>query len=260
MLDVLGGDDFLSDATHRLGSRGRVLDRKLGPRYDVSRPIVLTTIQQGVSAGKCVARMISPPRQHNSCSPNVISASAAIAKIFSSCSNALHAFDSGTPVFHVCGTRRKSKLFWCILARPGPLRISVCLDLHAEKERLSRLECGQQRFALGNVFAKSGRCSVSGQKHSHPKGSASRPEFCSSRDHTRPPRWSFALTMLVTMNARRFQITHPLRGTEFSVNLSADIGLGVTDLALACGSEPVVDAGSDREDRSSDVCCVGDTR
>ena len=53
--------------------------------------------------------------------------------------------------------------------------------------------------------------------------------------------------------------------------------MGVTDLALDCGSEPVMDAvctavvvtartgpvleaGSDREDRSSDVCYVGDTR
>ena len=53
--------------------------------------------------------------------------------------------------------------------------------------------------------------------------------------------------------------------------------MGVTDLALACGSEPVVDAvgiavvgsartgrvhdaGSAREDRSSDECYVGDTR
>ena len=53
--------------------------------------------------------------------------------------------------------------------------------------------------------------------------------------------------------------------------------MGVTDLALTCESEPVMDAvytavvgsactgrvldaGSDREDRSSDVCYVGDTR
>ena len=58
---------------------------------------------------------------------------------------------------------------------------------------------------------------------------------------------------------------------------SAQHILGVTDLALTCGSEPVVDAvctavvgslrtglvldaGSDREDRSSDVCFIGDTR
>ena len=64
---------------------------------------------------------------------------------------------------------------------------------------------------------------------------------------------------------------------ESSLNASKDLGMGVNDLALACGSEPVadavctavvgpartgrvLDAGSDREDRSSDVCNVGDTR
>ena len=57
---------------------------------------------------------------------------------------------------------------------------------------------------------------------------------------------------------------------DYSLNASKDIGMGVTDLALACGSEPVVDAvctavvgsariglvfdaASDREDRSSDA-------
>ena len=36
--------------------------------------------------------------------------------------------------------------------------------------------------------------------------------FCSSRDHTRPLGSSFELPMILTMNARRFQRTHPLRG------------------------------------------------
>ena len=80
------------------------------------------------------------------------------------------------------------------------------------------------------------------------------------------------------MNERRFQRTHPLRGMgDCSLNESKDFGMGVTDLSLACGSEPemdavwtavvgsartgpALDAGSDREDRSSDVCYVGDTR
>ena len=65
--------------------------------------------------------------------------------------------------------------------------------------------------------------------------------------------------MIHTVNARRLQSTHFLSC------------VGVTDLAFTCGSEPVVDAvctavvgsartgrvlnaGSDREDRSSDVC------
>ena len=58
-----------------------------------------------------------------------------------------------------------------------------------------------------------------------------------------------------------------------ALNASKDIGVGVTDLVLNCESEPVMDAvcaavvgsaragrvldaGSDREDRSSDVCFV----
>ena len=62
-----------------------------------------------------------------------------------------------------------------------------------------------------------------------------------------------------------------------SLNASKDIGVGVTDLALACGSEPVagavctavvgsartgrvLDAGSAHKDRSSDAWSVGDTR
>ena len=45
----------------------------------------------------------------------------------------------------------------------------------------------------------SGRCSASRQKHVHPKAPASSSELCSSRDHTRPLRTSFALAMILTM-------------------------------------------------------------
>ena len=54
-------------------------------------------------------------------------------------------------------------------------------------------------------------------KHVHPKASPSRSEVYSSRDHTRPPRLSFALAMILTMNARRFQRTHPLSGKGSSL-------------------------------------------
>ena len=56
---------------------------------------------------------------------------------------------------------------------------------------------------------------------------------------------------------------------DYSLNASKDIGAELGDLAVACGSEPVVGsartarvlgAGSVREDRSSGVCYVGDTR
>ena len=123
-----------------------------------------------------------------------------------------------------------------------------------------------------------GFCSVSGQNMSVLRLSRRAQKFSSSRNHTRPLRLSSALAVTLTTNARRCQRTHPLRGMgDYSLNAPKDIGLGVTDLALACGLEPLMDAvctavvgsartgpeldaGSDREDRSSDVCYVGDKR
>ena len=57
-----------------------------------------------------------------------------------------------------------------------------------------------------------GRCSVAGQKHGNTKESAFRCERRSSRDYTRPPKLSLALAMVLIMNARHFQRTHPFRG------------------------------------------------
>ena len=48
--------------------------------------------------------------------------------------------------------------------------------------------------------------------------------------------------MVLTMNARRFQRTHPLSGVGFALNASQDICMGVTDLTPT--SETVIDAGS----------------
>ena len=84
---------------------------------------------------------------------------------------------------------------------------------------------------------------------------------------------SFALAMVLTMNARRFQRTHPPSGMGSSLNASRDVAIGVIDLtptselvidagyAAVVGSafSCVLDAGSDREDRFFDVCYVGDS-
>ena len=143
-------------------------------------------------------------------------------------------------------------------------------------------------FLIGNADGKDlrriarkcagsgGRCSVTGQQHVHPKTSASRSKLSSSRDHTCPRRLSFALAMVLTMNARRFQRTHPLRGMgDYGVNASRNIDMEVIAFASTCGSEPVVDgvrtavvgsdrtgrvldASSGRKDESSDVSCVGE--
>ena len=53
---------------------------------------------------------------------------------------------------------------------------------------------------------------------------------------------SFALAVVLTMNARRFQRTHPSRGMASALNASKDIAMSVTDLALVCESEPVLGA------------------
>ena len=105
-LDVFGGSGFVAKATNHLGLRGCVRDTKFGPRYDVTRPLVLTRIRQDVSAGKCVAAMISPPRPHSSCSPNVLSASAAIANLLH---RARMSWILEHPCVHGSGTYRKSR-------------------------------------------------------------------------------------------------------------------------------------------------------
>ena len=67
MPDVIGGSGFLAEAANRLGLRGYVLDTEFGPRYDVTKSLVRTRTRQDVSAGKCVAGMISPPRWSCAC-------------------------------------------------------------------------------------------------------------------------------------------------------------------------------------------------
>ena len=74
--EVFCGSGFLTVATNHLGLRGHVPDTKFGPECGVTQPLVLTRIRQHVSAGNCVAGMIS------SCSPKVIAASADIANVF----------------------------------------------------------------------------------------------------------------------------------------------------------------------------------
>ena len=81
VLDVFGGPGYLAKASNQLGLRGDVLNTKFGPKYDVTKPLIPTRIRQDISAGNCVAGMISPPRQHTSGSSKVIPASAAIANL-----------------------------------------------------------------------------------------------------------------------------------------------------------------------------------
>ena len=101
------------------------------------------------------------------------------------------------------------------LAWPGLCRIILFLVHSTEGERYFCLvvDSRDSHRVARKCSGTGGRCSVSGQQHVHPKASAS------------PQR------------------TYPLRGMrDYSFNASKDIGMGVTDLALACGSEPVFDA------------------
>ena len=42
MFDVFGGSGFLTKATNHVAFRDYVRDTELGPRYDVTKPLVLT--------------------------------------------------------------------------------------------------------------------------------------------------------------------------------------------------------------------------
>ena len=72
---------------------------------------------------------------------------------------------------------------------------------------------------LANVLGQGGRCSVSGQKHFHPKASTSRSEFFFALHVTTPALrvYLWRLLVILTMNARRFQRTHPLSGMGSSL-------------------------------------------
>ena len=141
-----------------MGLRGYVLDTKFGPRYDVKKPLVLTRIRQDISAGKCVAGMISPPRQHTSCSSEVFSASASIVNLH-------HRARIPWIVEHPCDSCLwevlKNRLLRLSLARPGPWQIYENLDHRAENEELAP-NCS-------HICGTGGRCSVTGQKLSIPK-------------------------------------------------------------------------------------------
>ena len=215
-------------------------------------------------------------RQHTSCSSQVISASGSIAHL-------LHYARMPGILEHPC-----ESWLWnvpkiqTLAAQPRTawaLADFCVLNLHAGSERWFWLGMWTTEICavlLANVLGHVD-VTVFQAKHVHPKASLSRSECYSSRDHTHPPRSSFALAMIVTMHARRLQRTHPLSGAGSSLNASKDMTLGSYCPCACCESEPVIDvmyiavvgsartgrvldAGSNREDRSSDVCNVVDTR
>ena len=252
------------------------VDTKSGPRCDVSQPLVLTGIRQDVSSATCVAAMIhfhvNTVRAHPKLFPPVLASQ--------TCFNVPACLGFWNTRFDSWFWDRKSRRLGRSFARLGPCRIFAFVGPPCRKQTL---------FPVGNVDSRDlhlvhtsvlGLVSVAVFQDKNTfilKASASRSKFSSSRDHARPHRSSFALTTVLTMDARRFQTTFSLSGMGSSLNGSKDIGTGGTDCALIRGSEPVMDAvgtalvgsvrighvlhaRSDREDRSSDVCHVSDTR
>ena len=82
-------------------------------------------------------------------------------------------------------------------------------------------------FLVGTCAGTLGRCSESGQQQFIQR----LPPHAQS-DHTSPPRLSLGLAMVLTMNARRFQRTHPLSGMGSSLNSSKDIAMEILILRL----------------------------
>ena len=212
LFDVFSGSGFLATTAHHLGLRGHLLDTKFGPRYAVTMLLVLTRIRQDVSAGKCFAGMISRPRQHTSCSCQVISATASV-------TNLLHRARMPWILEHPCDS--------CLWSVPKIQALAAQLRTAQVLADFSILGSSSKKAAVisgGNVDSRDlnriarkcagtgRRCRVSVQKQFHSKASASHSEVSSSRDHTRPLRLSVALAIVLTMHARRFQRTHALSG------------------------------------------------
>ena len=113
-----------------------MLATKFGSSYDVTDPLVLTRMRQDVSAGKCVAEMISPPQQHTSFPklfpPVLPSQTWFIVLAFLGFWN--------THATRGSGTCRKSRLLRHSLARPGPWLIFAFLDHSAESVHCFWLE------------------------------------------------------------------------------------------------------------------------
>ena len=175
LLDFFGRSCFLAKT-----GAAYVFDTKLGPRYDVTKPLVRTIIRQDVSAGKCRRNV----------------------------------FTSTT----------------------------------------TRFMLSQSDFRLRGHRKHASSCSLDVDSGTPVVGRrAENPDSCGPASHGLGPRgflrfWIFTRRVLVftcqtlTMNAKDFQRTHLLSGMGSSRNSSKDIGMGVTDFALACGSEPVMDS------------------
>ena len=218
LLDVFGGSGFVANATKHFGLAWICArHKKFGPRYGVTKPLVLARIRQDASAGTSVAAMISPPRRHTLCSSHVILGSASVA-------NLLQGARMPWILEHTCdpGLSDVSKLR-TLSAQPRtawPWRI-IAFSVHSTEIVLCfwlvMWTAEICTVLLANVL---GRVDVAVCQDKNVSIHHHAQKFYSSLDHTRPARLSFALAMIPTMNSQRFQKTHPLRGVGSSLSAS----------------------------------------
>ena len=178
--------------------------QSFGPQYDVTQLLVVTRIRQDVSAGTCVAGMISPPRQHTSCSsmPRILE----------------HPCDSWlSDVPKIQTLAAQPRTAWAVAG--------LCVSANF----VSRWEHGQQGCAPYCTKVCWDRSALTGAKHVRPKASASRSKF---HLHVTTPALPVYLSSLpwFSPRKRRFQRKHPLTGMGSSLNVSKHIGMGGTGL------------------------------
>ena len=167
MLHMFDQPGFLTKASNHLGLRGYVLDTKFGPRFDVTQPLVLTRIRQdGNDFTSTTTHLVLFQMSSSSVLPS------------QTCFIVLTCLGFwNTRVDRGCSACRKSRLLRRSLARLGPWQIFfVFLGLLAESERCCWL--GMWTAEISHRIARKcagtgGCCSVSGEKHVHPKASAS---------------------------------------------------------------------------------------
>ena len=209
-----------------------------------NRPLLSPESDRMSPLTNCGAGIISLPRQHASCSSKVISASAAIANLF-------HRARMPWILEHPCDS------WWWDVPKIPDLCRAASHGLGPREFWCFWITCRKRTlFLVGNEDSRDshrivrkcvgtcGRCSVPGQEHVHPKASASRSEFYSSRDHLPSP--SIFRTCYISHHERT---TIP-KNTPFHVeweiihsNASKDIGMGVAVLALTCDGRSVYSGG-----------------
>ena len=272
---MFGRSGFLSQATNHWGLRGCVLNTKFGHQYDVTPVICSYQNSTGRLRWKVCRRNYFTSTTTHFVPFQSYCRQCCHRQLASSCS---HALDSGTLVWIVVLGRPENPGS-CSTASHG-LGAGRFLYLWISMQKANFVftwDCGQQGFAsyCTTLYWDMWPLQCFRTKTCSSKGFRMTLRVYFHVTTPRPPRLSFTLAMIFTVNARRFQRTHPSRGMgDCSLNASKDIDMGIIYLSLIV-NKPVIDAvktavvgsdrtsreldaGSMREDESSDVCCVGE--